>query len=595
MNGLRKFCSNWRAHCVLAPVMVALLVFQIAAGSVAMDEPEPETTVESTKGVSIIVETSNPDTQNGETPNNLMPSSDNAADVPSPESTTDPQSAPPGQSEQPAEPAVNPYHQMIDALSAKASILSDTDLDGKQSLAGECEQTAENLTQYAAFVEAKQCYDLAYELRRQAVGETDYSVMACLAGRAKCNWSLELHDDAIADYQQALAIVDAQPQVEGDNCAIQESILRGLVSCYLFLQKPDEAMLYGKRAHQLAITAFGATSLQSLWSAAQLSETMRVAGMAEQAVVFNHEMFDICLTRAGGREVAFNRSGSDRVDAQLQVNEPLPIHFWPCAGGKPKAILLCIHGMCLHSGSYQSFAECMSKKGFLVVALDVRGLGSWMQSSGQEYLNLSACLSDISSLSGELKTLCPDLPIFLIGESMGGGIVLQAAAQGQSHLAGVISCVPGAQRFKRGKETLRVALQMTRGLDSYMDVSKSLLKQATTNPSLRRDWLNDPLAKRYLSPRELIAFQSFMAANAKKARAIRNVPVLVLHGMRDGLVKPESTEEVFNAIRSSDKTLMKLDDREHLILELSQFTPEILERLNKWIEQHLQSVALLAS
>jgi len=523
-----------------------------------------------------------------ETPPEILNMQGNREEVPTHEAadSQEEQAAP----SQDSEPAMDTLQAQVDALRIRASELPE-DRELTEQLAVEAEQLADTLMAQVAFVEAKQCWNLSYELRKKYVGDEDFGLVPATIGHAKCDWNLELHEDAIAWYQHALAITDAcKPESGDEKWSTKENILRGLVACYLYLQRPEEALGYSHQAYELATTAFGAMSSQALWSAAQLGETLRLGGMPEQAQTFNHKMFEICLSQSGGRQALCGLINKD--DTQQQpptptvTNDPLPIRFWPTAPRKPEAILLCVHGMCLHSGGYQDFAKWMNRKGYFVVGVDVRGLGSWMSSQGQEYLNLDACIADITSVTAEMRQMFPDTPVFLIGESMGGGIVLQAAAENADNLAGVIASAPAAQRFKRGKETLRVVLQMTRGLDSHMDIAKDILPRATQNNELRQKWAGDPLARRFLSPRELISFQTFMSANAKRARSIRTLPVLVIQGMRDQLVKPRATEKLFASIASTDKTLIKLDDREHLTLELSQFTPQIIDMLIRWIDSH---------
>lgn len=484
----------------------------------------------------------------------------------------------------------DPHQQIISELSEKFAALAPEDTEAKLALAAEAEAAGADLFAEAAFNQSKQAFEIAYDLRTQVSNQPDASLLPTMIGLSKCNVSLEQYNDAVSTYQSALAIADAAatnaPSEELRNH--QEQILSGLVAAFLLFNQPDEAASYGKRAYELARTTFGATSLQALWAAAQLSETMRASGSTKQAETFNHEIFNICLERAGGRTAIL---ASSQTQGTSDTTEAVPIRFWH-APVEPKAVLLCVHGMSLHSGNYSEFAEQMSKTGFLVIGLDVRGLGSWIQSEGQTYLNLDACLEDIRSLINELNALTESKPIFLVGESMGGGVVLHAAANIDG-IAGVVSVVPGAQRYSQKSETARVAVQITaRGMDSYMDVSKNILPRAMSDPTVRRQWSEDPLAKRYLSPRELLSFQNFMSHNADSAKQITNTPVLIVQGMRDRLVKPEATERIYSCIAATDKTMMTLADREHLILELGQFTPEILSRLTRWLDSHLTPPAL---
>lgn len=249
-------------------------------------------------------------------------------------------------------------------------------------------------------------------------------------------------------------------------------------------------------------------------------------------------------------------------------------------------MVFCIHGMCLHSGSYNALASSLQARGFLVVGLDVRGLGTWTNSFGQNYLNLAAAVADVHNVVERIHLLLPGTPIFLLGESMGGGIALHASARHPEHLAGVISSVPGASRYEQLKETIMVIFNLPFGLNRPINIGKGLLAKATQNPQLREVWKTDPLSRTMLSPKELIAFQLFMSENGKYASRIKSKPVLVIQGMDDHLVKPPSTVKLYNRISSSNKTLLKVNSGEHLTFELNQCSPIVLEHLVDWVSSN---------
>ena len=192
-------------------------------------------------------------------------------------------------------------------------------------------------------------------------------------------------------------------------------------------------------------------------------------------------------------------------------------------------------------------------------------------------------MADIRFLVDRVHGLNPKTPIFLLGESMGGGIVLHAAAQNPEHLAGVIASVPGASRYQQAKEVITLLLHLPFGLNRPMNISKSLLPKATRSPQLRAAWSSHPLARKMLSPKELMSFQQFMSDNGKFAARIKTKPVLVIQGMQDHLVKPPSTVKLYSTIPSKDKSLLKINSGEHLSLELNQCSPVVFEQLASWI------------
>jgi tetratricopeptide (TPR) repeat protein len=53
-----------------------------------------------------------------------------------------------------------------------------------------------------------------------------------------------------------------------------------------------------------------------------------------------------------------------------------------------KGLIICVHGLGLHHGTYGAFAQKMADKGFAVVAFDVRGFGSYKESKGYDKVDL---------------------------------------------------------------------------------------------------------------------------------------------------------------------------------------------------------------
>lgn len=92
--------------------------------------------------------------------------------------------------------------------------------------------------------------------------------------------------------------------------------------------------------------------------------------------------------------------------------------------GEPLAILLLVHGMSEYSERYREFASFMSECGILVAALDLCGhgrsvrtpddLGYFAETDGWNLL-----VENIHLLRQHEEQEHPDLPVFLLGHSMG--------------------------------------------------------------------------------------------------------------------------------------------------------------------------------
>ena len=264
-----------------------------------------------------------------------------------------------------------------------------------------------------------------------------------------------------------------------------------------------------------------------------------------------------------------------------------PCLAWVDSEQPVKAVLLCVHGLGLHNGTYDAFGKRMSKLGYAVYAIDVRGFGSWMAAQGREKVDFDGCMEDVRNTLKVVHRAHPGLPVFILGESMGGAIALRACAQYPELVDGLISSVPAGDRFKQGQTKLAVALHLIADPNQPFDIGTSVIKQATVKPELRDSWGNNPLSRLKVSANELVQFQNFMNQNHKFAVLIKDRPVLFVQGCDDKLVRPEGTVELFNRLATKDRQIELIPKAEHLIFEEAQFTDQEVEIVNKWLTSHL--------
>lgn len=251
---------------------------------------------------------------------------------------------------------------------------------------------------------------------------------------------------------------------------------------------------------------------------------------------------------------------------------------------KPQAALLCIHGLGLYNQSFSDFGKRMSSLGILTYAMDVRGFGSYHHKK----VDFDACLNDIKDTLSEIRAKHPGLPVFVLGESMGGAIALHACARYPELIDGLISAVPAADRFQQKRTTLRVALHLMANPDRPIDMANNIINQVTQDQKLRQTIAEDPLSRIQLSPRELVHFRHFMEENHQMAKQIKVTPVLFVQGCRDRLIRPEATIKLYNDLATQDRQLVLVPKAEHLIFEENQFSESVLKVVHSWIRAHLQ-------
>ncbi len=268
-----------------------------------------------------------------------------------------------------------------------------------------------------------------------------------------------------------------------------------------------------------------------------------------------------------------------------------PCIAWSDPDVPTRAVLLCIHGLGLHKDTYEAFGKRMQALGIATYAIDMRGFGDFMSSTGQKTCDFDGCLSDVRRSLIAIRRANPDKPIFLLGESMGGAIALRVTAMYPELIDGLISSVPAGDRFKQGRSSWKVAIKYLKNKDKPFNVGESVIEQATQKPELREAWSKDPVARMNISPKELMQFQTFMNQNHKSAKLITAKPVLIVQGCEDKLVRPEGTVELYNKLSTPDREIVLIPHGEHLIFEENQFNDEVILKVASWIDKHISTAA----
>ncbi len=264
----------------------------------------------------------------------------------------------------------------------------------------------------------------------------------------------------------------------------------------------------------------------------------------------------------------------------------LPVVGWLPQQKPARAAILCVHGLGLDNQAFTPFGMQMSSKGFAVYAMDVRGFGAWLSTPGQENLRLNEAINDVGGVLGLITDRHKGTPIYLLGESMGGAIAIRAGAKYSKDLHGVISSVPSAERFQAKKMGLNVAVHFLESPNKPFRVGDMVVQQASAIPQVREAWESDLKAKMEMTPKELIKFAVFMRETKLVCSKLNSLPVFFVQGLKDRLVKPKGTYELFEAVTAPDKNLFIIGTEEHLIFETFKQSNMLLDALISWMDKH---------
>jgi acylglycerol lipase len=267
------------------------------------------------------------------------------------------------------------------------------------------------------------------------------------------------------------------------------------------------------------------------------------------------------------------------------VRSNVPCVVWKNPSKSTRAAMLCLHGLSLHKNTYAMLGKRLADQGIVTYAIDVRGFGDWVTKRQQKNLDFPGTLSDIRATLERIHSEQPGVPVFVLGESMGGGLAVQATALNPQLIDGLISSCPAAERYKQAATKVKVALHaLTSGMDNPMNMDR-IVDQATDKDDLKKAWENDPQARLSLSPRDLQQFQICMEKNVDAAERIKTTPVLFVQGAQDKLVRAAGTWKLYEHIASPAREQVFSKSDEHLIFEESQFRDDDLKYVLNWMDK----------
>jgi len=228
-----------------------------------------------------------------------------------------------------------------------------------------------------------------------------------------------------------------------------------------------------------------------------------------------------------------------------------------------RGIVLLIHGFNAHSGYMVWPAERFAADGFAAYALDHRGRG---KSEGERFYvdKFSDWLADVDKLADIARSENANVPVYLLGHSVGGVIASSYVFEHQTEIAGLI-CESFA--FDVGlPQLLKLALEGASYLVPHLPVYSLKNEIFSRDPKVVEQMNNDPLIANEKQPAETAAEVLKAAARLKENMPKIRVPVFIIHGTADAATRPEGSQYFYDHVGSEDKTLKLYEGGYHDLL-----------------------------
>ena len=267
----------------------------------------------------------------------------------------------------------------------------------------------------------------------------------------------------------------------------------------------------------------------------------------------------------------------------------LPLRAW-LPEGKPRAVILALHGFNDYSNAFAAPAAVWAKDGIATYAYDQRGFGDAPLRGGWPGTRLLA--EDLATASRLIKARHPQTSLYCLGESMGGAVVATAASgeAGAPRPAcdGIILAAPAV--WARETMTFFERAALWTGDTFFPDMTltgRGLNIMPSDNIEMLRQLARDPLVikeTRVAAVKGLVDLMDTALASAPQVTA----PMLLLYGDRDELVPRAPTERFIAGLPFAERRTRRIAWYEagyHMLLRDLE-APAVWRDVGSWIGDH---------
>jgi acylglycerol lipase len=251
--------------------------------------------------------------------------------------------------------------------------------------------------------------------------------------------------------------------------------------------------------------------------------------------------------------------------------------------GKPRAVMILVHGFNAHSGYMIWAAEQFAAHGLAAYALDLRGRG---KSEGERFYveNFSDYLSDVDELVDTARSENPDLPIYVLGHSAGGVIASSYVFEHQDEIAGLI-----CESFALDVGLPDAAALLIKGishLTPHLHLYTLKNEIFSRDPEVVAAMNSDPLIANESQPAETAAELVKAGERLKEHMPQFHVPVFIIHGTADKATRYQGSQYFYDHAASKDKTIKLYEGHYHdLLNDLGK--EDVMDDIQRWLDARI--------
>ncbi len=286
-------------------------------------------------------------------------------------------------------------------------------------------------------------------------------------------------------------------------------------------------------------------------------------------------------------------------NGQLSKDIHLPTYEWYPKNVTPVGLILAIHGLTLHGQRYEVICKAFAASGFYACAFDMRGFGRCYFSDHsfcvgkdcKRKVDLNKSYAEIVDLAQKIKQKYPNIPMIIMGESLGTSLSIKLASERPELVDGLVLSGPTVKVHPLMFLHPKIVAASTVGYFAkprFQVSTDAFVKYLVSNdPNVVAEILDDPLCRKGLTISELLRTEKFVSKTLPYARKIKsNESLLVIQGSEDRCMVPHAIIDLAKSVPSSDQTLRWLHEHGHLLLETAYLRTATVEAVANWIDHH---------
>lgn len=259
-----------------------------------------------------------------------------------------------------------------------------------------------------------------------------------------------------------------------------------------------------------------------------------------------------------------------------EPEKQIPCRSWGIASESSAAFLL-IHGLGAHSGWFEAIGRRLKVKQLFVLAPDLTGFG---KRKGEHYFSYQQWLKDVEAVFAQLQLMIGDKPIYLLGNSMGALVALEACRLVKpSGLVLLSPAFAGHPKIFTLSYQLPELFKALTNRDQELDLPYST--DLITRSEQVKAWLDSDIDKRMSVPGKMLLDLLFLTQSLRWRKISLNCPLFMLTAGMDGLVDNQVSEMIFRQINSPSKKRSILNKAAH-DLTLEPDLDELVDLLIDW-------------